>query len=213
MARKKRRRASELTEPPPPPGPRLVGYARVSTEDQNLAMQVQALVAAGVREGDIHVEKVSASSKRRPTFEWLLNHSIRPGDTIVVWKLDRLMRSLIDLLKIMETLKEQKVNFRSLTEQIDLSTPTGTLTFNIIASLAQWERDIIRERTRSGVAAAKARGVRFGQPHKLDKKQVAAVKRWRREGLVIRAIVDRVQSEFEIKVSHTAVANYLKRKR
>ena len=212
MRRVKRRRFTK-SYPPLPPGPRQVGYARVSTDDQNLAMQVQAMVSAGVDQRYIFVEKVSASSKQRPVFDHLISDGLREGDTIVVWKLDRMMRSLIDLLKVMEKLREKRINFRSLTEQIDLSTPTGTLTFNIIASLAQWERDIIRERTRAGVVAAKARGVRFGQPRKLDTKQVAQVKRWRREGLTTREIVDRIKTAFDVTVSHTAVANYIRAKR
>jgi len=184
----------------------------VSTEDQNLSMQVEALKRAGVHFADVHVEKVSASAKRRPVLEWMLDQGLRPGDTIVVWKLDRLARSMAHMLAVMEKLKALGVNLRSLTEQIDTNTPGGIFLFHMLAAAAQLERDLIRERTRTGVIAAKARGVRFGQPHKLDKKQAALVRRWRREGMVIRAIVDRVHSKFGIKLSHTAVANYLKRK-
>lgn len=194
-------------------GPRLIGYARVSTLDQNLDMQVQALRRVGVAMTDVHVEKVSASAQRRPVLEWMLKAGLREGDTVVVWKLDRLARSMTHMLAVMERFKELGVSLRSITESIDTSTPGGTFLFHMLTAAAQLERDLIRERTRTGVEAAKARGVKFGQPAKLLPKQQAMVRRWRREKLSVRVIADRVKNEFGVKVSHTTIANYLKGKR
>jgi len=149
------------------PGPRLVGYARVSTSEQNLDMQVAALKAAGVHEDNIWFEKVSAASSRRPRLEVALMDA-REGDTFVVWKLDRLSRSLLDLLHRMKDLEDRKIAFRSLTEGIDTATPAGRLIFHVIGALAQFERDLVVERTKAGVAAYKARGGRIGQPPKLS---------------------------------------------
>lgn len=181
----------------------------MSTEDQNLAMQVDALTRAGCI--DVLVEKVSASAKRRPVLEWLLNHGIREGDTVVVWKMDRLARSMTHMLHVAERIKQAGASFRSLTEQIDTNTPGGIFLFHMLAAAAQLERDLIRERTNAGVKIAKERGVQFGQPHRLTWEQRRDVKAWKKADpkLSVRRIGDRIASEFGQKLSPTTIANYL----
>lgn len=194
----------------PPQGQRLIGYARVSTVEQNLDMQIRALEAAGVRVGDLHVEKVSATSKARPKLEWALSN-LRPGDTLVVWKLDRFARSMQDLLKGLKIIETTGAGFRSLTEHIDTTTPAGMLMVHVLGALAQFERDLVVQRTRHGVAAAKARGVKFGQPKKIEGKALKAVKKWRREEKTFREIVDLLKAEYGIECSPQTVMVTLKR--
>ncbi|USQ75351.1 recombinase family protein [Ornithinimicrobium cryptoxanthini] len=139
----------------------LLGYARVSTLEQDEALQVDALQAAGC--GRIFIDKASGALQHRPQLEALLQH-LRPGDTVAVWRLDRLGRSLRHLIDTVEKLQSQGVAFRSLTENIDTSTPGGRLIFHVFGALAEFERDLIRERTHAGLAAARARGRRGGRP-------------------------------------------------
>lgn len=143
-----------------------IGYARVSTQDQNLDMQTDALKSAGCEK--VYMEHASGKSVARPELEKLMAH-VRKGDTIVVWKLDRLGRSLKDLLQIINTFKDQGVGFVSLNDPIDTTTAQGMLVFNIFASLAEFEREIIRERTMAGLASARARGRKGGRPKGLSK--------------------------------------------
>ena len=145
-----------------------IGYARVSSQHQNLEMQLDALTRADC----IHIfeEKITGSRKDRPELEAMLK-MLRPGDKVVVYKLDRLGRSLKHLIEIVEQLHEKEVHFVSLHENIDTSTPTGRLFFHFMAALAEFEREMIIERTNSGVAAARARGRVGGRP-KTDKKQI-----------------------------------------
>lgn len=150
----------------PPAGPRLVGYARVSTEDQNLDMQIAALANAGVHPDNIWSEHRSAVAKLRPYLEKALADA-RKGDTFVVWKLDRLARDMADLLAILKRLNDNGVAFKSLTEGFDTSTPVGKLLIHVLGALAQFERDLVVERTKAGVAAHRARGGRVGQPAKI----------------------------------------------
>lgn len=185
----------------------LVGYARVSTVEQNLDMQIAALDRAGVHPSRLHVEKVSASSKRRPLLDWAIT-TLRPGRTLVVWKLDRIARSMQDMLDRMEKIKSAGAGFKSLTEQIDTNTPGGIFLFHMLAAAAQLERDLIVQRTRAGVAAAKERGVLFGQPPKLDKKQQAQVRKWRKERHTVRAIQAMVREQFDIEVSAALIHKY-----
>lgn len=191
---------------------RLVGYARVSTIEQNLDMQIQALIKAGVARDAIHVEKLSASNKRRPKLDWAIEQ-LRPGDVLTVWKLDRIARSLADMLHRIQTIEDQGAGFRSLTEQIDTTTPGGRLMLHMLGALAQFERDLVVQRTRAGVAAAKARGVKFGQPRKLSTKQEAQCRRWKSEGRSVREIVDLVKSEMGIRVSQQTVWKHTRAKR
>ena len=132
-----------------------IGYARVSTQDQELALQLDALEQAGCEK--IYQEKVSGAAKARPQLEALLEH-LRNGDVVVVWKLDRLARSLKDLVSLVNQIQEKGASFQSVNDQIDTTSAHGKFTFHIFASLAEFERDIIRERTKAGLAAARARG-------------------------------------------------------
>jgi DNA invertase Pin-like site-specific DNA recombinase len=147
----------------------LIGYARVSTEDQNLNMQRDALENAGCEQ--IFTDRVSGTKARRPGLEQALSH-LRAGDTLVVWRLDRLGRSLRHLIDTITDLQERGIGFKSLTESIDTTTSGGRLVFNIFASLAEFEREIIRERTQAGLQAARARGKTGGRPRALTDKQV-----------------------------------------
>lgn len=137
------------------------GYARVSTLEQNEALQRDALNDAGCDR--IFVDKASGKLENRPALDALLEQ-LRPGDTVVVWRLDRLGRSLRHLIETVGALEERDVAFRSLTENIDTSTPGGKLIFHLFGALAEFERDLIRERTMAGLAAARARGRRGGRP-------------------------------------------------
>lgn len=149
-----------------PSGPRLVGYARVSTEEQNLDMQIAALVNAGVLPDNIWSEHKSAVAKTRPQLAKALADA-RDGDTFVVWKLDRLARDMGDLLRLMKHFDDTGVSFKSLTEGIDTSTPVGKLLLHVIGALAQFERDLVVERTKAGVKAHRERGGKVGQPAKI----------------------------------------------
>ncbi len=138
-----------------------LGYARVSTLDQNEDLQHDALRQAGCAR--IFTDKASGKLDRRPGLDALLDQ-VRPGDTVVVWRLDRLGRSLRHLIDTVRALDEREVAFRSLTEAIDTSTPGGRLIFHVFGALAEFERDLIRERTQAGLAAARARGRTGGRP-------------------------------------------------
>lgn len=179
----------------------MIGYARVSTEEQNLQMQIDALVKAGVHRDAIHVEKVSGAAAHRPKLEWALGN-LRDGDTLVVWKMDRMARSLVDLLNKMEQLRKAGASFVSLTEKIDTNTPGGRLVFHVLGAIAEFERDLIRERTRAGVKAAMKRGVRFGQEPKLSPKQVEQAQKMRDNRMSIRAIGEKFD------VSHSTIRNW-----
>jgi DNA invertase Pin-like site-specific DNA recombinase len=142
---------------------------RVSTTDQHLQLQVDALEAAGCYR--VFVETASGARGDRPTLTQLLDQ-LRPGDTLVVWKLDRLGRSLRHLVDTITGLADRGVGFRSLQEAIDTTTPGGRLVFHVFAALAEFERDLIRERTAAGLAAARTRGRNGGRPAALDDGQV-----------------------------------------
>lgn len=146
-----------------------VGYARVSTDAQTTALQRDALNAAGCNR--IFEEKESGARRSRPQLEKALADLDR-GDTLVVWKLDRLGRSLRDLLDVAETLRERGIALRSLTEHIDTSTAAGKMLYAVLGAVAQFERDVLRERTVAGIRAAQARGERVGRPPALKPSQV-----------------------------------------
>src|SRR6476619_8659916 len=143
----------------------VLGYGRVSREGQDLAQQRAALRAAGC--GRLFEEKASGGRWDRPELHRLLDH-LRPGDVVVVWKLDRLSRSLKDLLHIMEKIGEAGAGFRSLTEHIDTTTPAGRMMLQMVGAFAEFERAMIRERTSAGLAAARAEGRVGGRRKKLD---------------------------------------------
>lgn len=147
----------------------LVGYARVSTQDQNPDLQLDALKAAGCEE--IFHEKVSGRNRARPELEACLR-ILRKGDTLVVWRLDRLGRSLKDLVEIVHSLEARKVAFQSLTENIDTSSAGGRLVFHLFGALAEFEHNLIADRTRAGLAAARARGRKGGRRLKMTKNDV-----------------------------------------
>jgi len=151
----------------------LLGYARVSTTDQDAALQVDALQAVGCFK--VFVDTGSGSLDERPELQ-RLREQLRPDDTVVVWRLGRLGRSIRHLIDTMTELNDQGVGFRSLTENIDTTTPGGRLVFHLFAALAEFERDLIRDRTKAGLAAARARGRLGGRPRALTSDQVAAAR-------------------------------------
>lgn len=146
----------------------LLGYARVSTAEQNADLQTDELTAAGCYR--VYVDHASGALDRRPQLDKVLE-DLRPGDTLVVWRLDRLGRSLRHLIDTVTALDEREVGFRSLRESIDTTTAGGRLVFHLFGALAQFEREIIRDRTVAGLAAARARGRVGGRPTKLTEHQ------------------------------------------
>lgn len=152
----------------------LIGYARVSTNDQDTAAQVAALRAAGCER--IFREKASGGRWERPELHKLLEQ-LRKGDVLVVWKLDRLSRSLRDVLTLMERIQEVKAGFRSLTEAIDTTTPAGRMMMQMIGSFAEFERAMLRERTKAGLESARKQGRIGGRRPKLLPQQQAEIVR------------------------------------
>lgn len=142
-----------------------LGYARVSTYEQNLDLQTDALQKEGCKQ--IFTDKISGTKANKPNFEKLMEYA-RQGDTIVVWKLDRLGRSTVKLIEFMEELKKKGIHLKSLNESIDTTSATGTLFFQFMCMLAEHERNIIRERTMAGLNSARARGRKGGRPNGLS---------------------------------------------
>lgn len=151
----------------------LIGYARVSTQDQKLDSQKDALKKAGCKR--IFTDVASGVRTERKGLEHALDF-IRAGDTLVVWKLDRLGRSLKNLIEIVNKIHSRKIGFCSLQENIDTTTSGGKLIFHVFGALAEFERDLIRERTKAGLSAARARGRKGGRPRLLDKKKIEIAK-------------------------------------
>lgn len=151
----------------------IVGYARVSTHEQNLELQRDALESADCER--IYEDHVSGASTERPGWTQA-SDVLREGDTLVVWRLDRLGRSLKHLIDTVNDLEARGVGFKSLTENIDTTTPGGRLVFHVFGALAEFESELIRERTRAGLAAARARGRRGGRPRKLGRRQLATAR-------------------------------------
>ena len=151
----------------------LIGYARVSTQEQDLALQLDALQTSGCSR--VFKEKASGAQRERPALKAALE-DMRQGDTLVVWRLDRLARSLKQLIETVEGFGARDVGLRSLTEAIDTTTAGGKLVFHIFAALAEFERGVIRERTLAGLRAARARGRTGGRPPALKAKDLAAAK-------------------------------------
>lgn len=165
----------------------MIGYARVSTREQNLDMQTAALLKAGVHPDALHIEKVSSGVANRPRL-WSALEELRPGDTLVVYKMDRLARSVSELIQIMVKIKDAGANFVSLTEKIDTGSAIGKLYFHMSAAFAEFERDLIRERTSAGVRAAVERGQKFGRDPELTVADVKKARDLKRTGLSYRAV-------------------------
>jgi len=150
-----------------------IGYARVSTDDQTLDMQRDALKRAKC--SNVYEEQASGKNAERPQLEGCLK-SLRKGDTLVVWRLDRLGRNLTDLVRLITELEQRSIHFESLTEKIETSSPAGRLVFHVFAALAEFESNLIRERTVAGLTAARARGRKGGRPVKLSPKEVKTIR-------------------------------------
>ncbi len=147
-----------------------LGYARVSTKDQHLELQIDALTKAGCEK--IYQDIASGARTERPALNEMINH-LRPGDVLVIWKLDRLGRSLNHLIGLVNDLMKKNIGLHSLHDPIDTTTAQGRLSFNLFASLAEFERDLIRERTQAGLSAARARGRNGGRPKGIPQKAEA----------------------------------------
>lgn len=149
------------------------GYARVSTTDQNPALQIDALRTAGCGEKHILVDEgQSGATLKRPALKRCLS-ALKPGDTLIVWKLDRLGRSVRDLLNLLDDLHTRRIGFHSLTEAIDTDTTTGRAMLHMVAMLAELERGVMVERTQAGLKIARAKGVKFGRKFKLSPQQIS----------------------------------------
>jgi DNA invertase Pin-like site-specific DNA recombinase len=157
---------------------RLVGYARVSTDDQDLALQLDSLVSLGVNQVDIFTDKASGAKTERPGLGACLG-KLQQGDTLVVWRLDRLGRSMHHLVELIEELRNRGIGFRLVSDGlIDATSPSGELIFHIFSALAQFERRLIQERTKAGLASARARGRLGGRPPiDLDEAKVRAARK------------------------------------
>lgn len=185
----------------------LIGYARVSTRGQSTKQQEKALLSYGVKPDDMFVETVSGVSHRRPRLEECIAKADR-GDTIVVWKLDRFGRSIIDLLKRMKYLEDHDIGFVSLTDSIDTTTPAGRLMVNMLAAIAQFERDLISERTRAGIQhKMKTEGYQPGPTPKLDGKPRKRAQQLRNKRYTVPEIAAAIEDEFGIKVSAKTLYN------
>lgn len=181
----------------------LIGYARVSTEDQHLELQRDALKKAGCQR--IFEDTVSGIKTERSGLAELMN-VLREGDTLIIWRLDRLGRSLKNLIQLVDTLDKEKVGLRSIQENIDTTSSGGRLIFHLFGALAEFERHLIRERTKAGLTAARARGRMGGRPQRLDPTK---------RDLVIRLYQERHHTIEEIcrmmEISKSTLYNYLNR--
>jgi DNA invertase Pin-like site-specific DNA recombinase len=166
---------------------KLVGYARVSTQDQELRLQIDALIKAGCAKSSIFVDKISGAKTERPGLAKCLSE-LESGDTLIVWRLDRLGRSMQHLVTLIEELRQKGIGFKSICDgSIDTTTASGELIFNIFSSLAQFERRLIQERTRAGLEAARARGKKGGRNkiEETDPKVLTAKKMHKDHGMSI----------------------------
>jgi DNA invertase Pin-like site-specific DNA recombinase len=188
----------------------LVGYARVSTSEQRLSLQLDALERAGVDAKNIFIDKVSGAAKKRPGFRRMMLY-VKEGDTVVVWRLDRFARSIMELLKRMEELQKRGVRFHSLTEAIDTKTASGRLVFHVLASIADFEREITRERVSAGIKAAKKRGRAVGAKPKLFGKAAEYAQKRRKDGATAKQIVEELKQKFRVRISERLVYHRTKR--
>ncbi len=182
---------------------KLIGYARVSTKDQELRMQLDDLKRAGC--WNIYEEHASASKgHKRPQLELALT-DLRAGDTLVVWKLDRLARNMRELLRLLDRIQSAGAGFKSLREHIDLATPVGRMMMGVFGTLAQFESDLTAERTRAGIRAIQERGLQYGAQPKLSEATAKALVKMRKGGATVTAVAAK------FKVSTGSVHNYVKR--
>ena len=159
----------------------LIGYARVSTDDQNLALQTSALKEIGCTK--IYEDKISGTKTNRPGLALALE-VLRHGDTLVVWKLDRLGRTVKGLIDLINQLQQKDIHFKSITDNVDTSTPSGRFFFHVMASLAQMERELIAERTKAGLASAKLLGRVGGRKRKMTASKIESAKKLLESGLL-----------------------------
>lgn len=182
-------------------GTRLIGYARVSTDDQDLSAQIAALARAGVLPDNMHKDKASGVSQRRPGLSLAIK-DCRPGDTFIVWKLDRLGRDVIEILTRLKWFVDNEIKFKSLTETIDGTTPGGRFLAAILAANAQYERDVIAQRTTRTMQYLKEQGRTFGRERVLTPEMVRSAQNMRDGGTSVSEIAK------QFKVSRGTVRNY-----
>ena len=168
--------AKKQNAPEPQIEPYFVGYARVSTQEQRLDLQVDALRKAGVRDDNLHIEKISATAHKRPALELAIK-DLHPGDTFLVWRLDRLARSMRDLYARLDQIYAAGANFKSLTENFDFGTATGKFVLGILGLVAELERQLTIQRTKAGMAVVKANGGKLGAPVKMTPKLIATARK------------------------------------
>lgn len=178
-------------QPSETPAGRMIGYGRVSTNDQNPDMQREALLRAGVHPDNLHIDTGVSGSKAKRRALGLAYLDLRPGDTLLVWKLDRLGRSLAQIMWHFEQIEAAGAELRSLTEPLDRKTPMGKAFAHIMAVVGELERDLIAERTKAGVARAQERGQRFGAKPKLDDLQWLEIERLLRAGGDVETVADK----------------------
>lgn len=157
---------------------RIIGYARISTRDQNMAMQIEALTAAGA---ETIFRDTASGAAVRPQLTAAID-ALEEGDVLIVWKLDRLGRSLRQVIRTAGEIEERGAHFRSLTEQIDTTTPAGRVVFHVLAALAEFERDLIKERVATGIESARKAGKHLGRPSKFSKEKSEAARKMLNEG-------------------------------
>ena len=180
----------------------LIGYARVSTHEQNLALQKDALKKNGCEE--IFEDKVTGLASERPGINEAISY-LRPGDTLVVWRLDQLGRSLKHLIELVGDLEKRKIGFKSLQESIDTTNSGGRLIFHIFGAMAEFERNLIQERTKAGLEAARARGRKGGRPKTLNKqKREVAVRLYNEQKNSVKEICE------IMKISRTTLYSYVR---
>lgn len=163
----------------------LVGYARVSTIDQNLDLQLSALRKAGCEK--IYQDQISGTKKNQPSLTIALE-ILKKNDTLVVWKLDRLGHTVKGLIDLVNQLHQKNIHFKSITDNVDTSTPAGRFFFHVIASLAQMERELMAERTKAGLAAAKAKGRVGGRKRKMTQSKIESAKQLLASGTLPRDV-------------------------
>lgn len=194
------------TLPEPPPEPYYVGYARVSTMEQRLDLQLDALRKVGVKEDNLHIEKVSATSKNRPALELAIK-DLHEGDVFVVWRLDRLARSMRDLYARLDQIYEAGASFKSLTENFDFGTATGKFVLGILGLVAELERQLTIQRTKAGMQAVIERGGKLGAERKMTVEKIAKAKALLVKGKSVQEVA------IKLKVSKPSIYGHFKIKR